>query len=1576
MKASYKRVRYGVTFFLTLAGLIVWLALPSLQQGQANANSAATRATPKPLAALDTERQAALNKLLAQLKAGAPFSEEETLLLRRFEAGESLTDLEADVVISRALYDFYIRRVELTRQQATLLDQYLMSVARRPTDVLDLKTQALNRRIAAAAAAPPRAPQAAPPNDLCSGAEVIPAAGPFPYNTTITADVTSATTTGDPPAPSCQTSVSRSIWYTFTPSASATYAIATCTDAGTGTTLDDTVMAIYTSSNGCTGPFTELPSSGPFDGCSDDECVVGQFQSVITTRLNSGTTYYILVWEFGTAAPPVGMTAVQLNVSIIPAPANDTCANPTVLPLSTPVAGTTVAALNDYQLSGSTCFTGIGQTASTATGRDVVYSFTAPSAGDYSFKVINYFSGELVLYAASSCPAATPGTPVTVATCVAAANRHKAEHSEEIPCLSLTSGQQIFLFVDEDAFFDGSSFIIEASRCTKETEPNDTPATANTPTFGIEGSIGTVGDTDFFTLGTPAAGSRVFALIDGIASADGDFDLRVTTTTDTLEYDDLDADTLFGFLSPAIGGTPTTGTLTYLRVSAFDTSGSFATLEPYRLYYTVQPPGANPLPNCAAVTTSATPETEPNDTVPQANTAANKYFSGSLSGAAPSTDVDVYSFTASAGSVIFAALDGDPCRDGTPLNAKLELLDTNGASVLITVNDPNLNSSTSSGAGSLTSMTPNSPAEALAYRVGTSGTYYVRVSVGASTAVASNAGDYLLSIAVNAPTAARFDNDPANAPSAVRYSDGASLRWRTGYEVENLGFNVYREDAGRRTRINPQLIAGSALMVGPTTALGAGHSYSWFDPGATSSSEYWVEAVDLNGQSHWRGPIAVSRATGKAANPRRSMTLAEAGRVEMPEATTVRVERAAPIHIRDEAEASAQVVSAGQAAVKLAVKGEGFYRVSLADLAAAGFKPSNLGNLQLYVDGAQMPININSKSDSSAAIEFYGIGADSPYTTEHVYWLVAGNQPGLRMQQVAAPASAKASGSFLYSAELKPRSIYFGSLRNGDKENFFGPVIASAPVEQSLSLTHVDKNKADSAQLEISLQGVTLASHRVEVQLNGTRVGKVTFNNQTSGVARLQIAPSLLKEGNNTVRLTPLGGASDISLVDYLRVSYWHTLAADGNQLLFTAAHKQAVGVDGFSSPNIRVFDVTDPNAAQEIAGTIRSSKTGYIVSLSVPNAGLRTLLALADDSARRPAGIKLDASSSWRQAGNAADLLIISRGDLLDAFTPLAALRQAQGFSVALIDVEDLYDEFSYGQKTPQAIKSFLQYAATTWQRAPRYVLLGGDASYDEKDYLGYGDGDVVPSKTVETELLEAASDDWYADFDGDGVAEMAVGRMPVRTVSEASAMVAKVVAYEQGAPPQGILLVADAQDENSGANFAAASAELRGAIPAGQSIEQVNRDELSTVAARARLLDALNRGPRVVNYFGHGNTGEWRNGLLTPTDAAQLTNGGNLSFFTMMTCLNGYFNDPAQVSLAESLLKAKGGAIGVWASSGMTETGDQALAVKEMFHRLLDQDGLTVGEAALKAKAVVRSRDVRRTWNLLGDPTTRLRW
>ena len=190
--------------------------------------------------------------------------------------------------------------------------------------------------------------------------------------------------------------------------------------------------------------------------------------------------------------------------------------------------------------------------------------------------------------------------------------------------------------------------------------------------------------------------------------------------------------------------------------------------------------------------------------------------------------------------------------------------------------------------------------------------------------------------------------------------------------------------------------------------------------------------------------------------------------------------------------------------------------------------------------------------------------------------------------------------------------------------------------------------------------------------------------------------------------------------------------------------------------------------------------------------------MAFSESRVEKAAALEANQPSNWHQAGRAADLVIISHGDFLESLSPLKALREAQGFSVALIDVEDLYDEFSFGMKTPQALRDFLFQARSSWAKAPRFVLLVGDATFDPRNYLGLGSYDFVPTKLIDTAYLETASDDWFVDFDGDGLPEMAVGRLPVRTAQEATKLVSKIVGYEQGAGGgQDVLLVADMNDD-----------------------------------------------------------------------------------------------------------------------------------------------------------------------------------
>ncbi|MBI3450200.1 MAG: hypothetical protein HY049_14950, partial [Acidobacteria bacterium] len=351
-----------------------------------------------------------------------------------------------------------------------------------------------------------------PANDQCSGAEAIPSAGPFPYLTSVTSNITDATTLGDPPAPSCQSSVTRSIWYSFTPTVSGDYSISSCADAPTGTTVDDTVVAVYTSSGGCGGPFTQVPGS-----CDDDSCATEALQASSSANLVAGTTYYVVVFKVGGTDPTAGNTAVQLRLNSQPPPANDTCLAATSLALDTPVTGTNAHAFDDYELSGASCFTGIGQVSSAAVGRDAAYAFTAPFDGSYSFRVTNYgATSNLVHYLSSTCPSGV--APNVVTSCLGAGNRTSTGSAEEVICVPLAAGQTVYPIVDEGSLTAGSSYKIEANRCNRETEPNGTPATASALTCGLEGTISPAGDADFFSLGTPVSGSRVFALADGVAA--------------------------------------------------------------------------------------------------------------------------------------------------------------------------------------------------------------------------------------------------------------------------------------------------------------------------------------------------------------------------------------------------------------------------------------------------------------------------------------------------------------------------------------------------------------------------------------------------------------------------------------------------------------------------------------------------------------------------------------------------------------------------------------------------------------------------------------------------------------------------------------------------------------------------------------------------------------------------------------------------------------------------------------------------------------------------------------------------
>jgi hypothetical protein len=867
--------------------------------------------------------------------------------------------------------------------------------------------------------------------------------------------------------------------------------------------------------------------------------------------------------------------------------------------------------------------------------------------------------------------------------------------------------------------------------------------------------------------------------------------------------------------------------------------------------------------------------------------------------------------------------------------------------------------------------------------VNTDGAGNASFSVPAATA--SLVGSSLTATATSLSTGATSEFSPClNAtPTAVTlvsfnataYDKGVFIEWRTGLEVSHLGFRLFREQEGRRELLTPQLIAGSALKAGAD--LQSGESYAWWDEAAGKEATYWLEDIDLSGQSTWWGPFIANAHTGATPSRERAVALAALSRSSSAAEATRLVE---PVAV-PRPSAAQLTTQAGLPALKISIKREGWYSISFAELAAAGFNATSDSRLwQLFAEGQEMPMRVTTSSkdsgfDSASAIEFYGVGLDTPATDTRIYWLVAGNQPGRRIESTEGSGSPTAATSFMQTVERRDRTIYFAALRNGEAENFFGAVVSAEPVEQAVETRRLDTFTPQQATVEVRLQGVTLQPHRVSAQLNGNPLGEIIFDGRQQGVLRVEVALSLLREGSNSIRLTTTGGTGDVSLVDHIRISYPHRFTADDNRLTLTVNGGQRVQINGFTAGAIRAFDVTDEKAPREIVGQISGDKGGYQISMGVAGLGPRRLLVTSAERMSRAALLAMDSPSALRTPRHEADLLILTRRDLFDALQPLMRLRRAQGLKVEVADIEDVFDEFNYGERSPQAVREMVAYARSQWARAPRYLLLVGDASYDPRDYLGYSSSDLVPTRLIDTDYLETASDDWLADFDGDGISDIAVGRLPVRTAEELTAVVAKLLRYEQAGTPAAALLVSD---RSEGYDFETASANLRGLL-SGLRIDELRRGQMEPEVARKALYTALGSGQRLVNYAGHGSVDLWRGNLLTGEEALALDNE-YLPVFVMMTCLNGYFADPALDSLAEALVKAPdGGAIAAWASTGMTMPEAQA-AINQAFYRTLLQSGLrsaqglTLGEAARQAKAATGDTNVRRTWMLLGDPSMRL--
>jgi hypothetical protein len=652
----------------------------------------------------------------------------------------------------------------------------------------------------------------------------------------------------------------------------------------------------------------------------------------------------------------------------------------------------------------------------------------------------------------------------------------------------------------------------------------------------------------------------------------------------------------------------------------------------------------------------------------------------------------------------------------------------------------------------------------------------------------------------------------------------------------------------------------------------------------------------------------------------------------------------------------------------------------------------------------------DDRLDPEDLIRFYGRGSDpgeQRYTDTRVYWLVAGREMGRRMAvRNAALGSATIAPHFPTTIHREENKIYWSNTPadgGSDTHWYWSHLVHTdpdSPLERDYTISTPDVSPINHAvTLRAKIVGFSShpafnPDHRIKLGLGHSLVASATWDGQMGIVIEGHTTSTYLNSGNNTIRLSlhllP-DVAADAVFVDWFEIDYQRAFAAQNDRLIFTrpAGHSE-YRLTGFSRSAVGVYDISDPRFPVRLLGAQFPTPGNLRFADPTPSAREYIAVVLAAPAILTSTRVEpVDPGDDLRDPDNGADYLIITHADLTAAANRLASHRTAD-FTVKVVQVQDIYNQFGNGLLDPEAIRDFLAFTVDNWSPRPQYVLLMGDGTYDYRNYLGTSRKSYIPPylAVVDPWLGETADESYYATVSGsDSLPDLYVGRLPVNTLAEANAIVDKIISYEKGtrfqalpATPQRVLFVADDyQPERNAGNFPAlADALAHDSLPDTYTVQRVYYREThhDPTSVKSAIIGAINQGQQFVNYIGHAGIGQWAGEqLFVNSDVDGLNNAGMYPVVLGMTCLEGSFHSARQDALAEYFVRAPNkGAIASWSATGLgVATGHDHLI--RGFYNALFRDGVRrLGPAVVAGKAQLYNTgmnlDLIHTFALLGDP------
>ncbi len=699
-------------------------------------------------------------------------------------------------------------------------------------------------------------------------------------------------------------------------------------------------------------------------------------------------------------------------------------------------------------------------------------------------------------------------------------------------------------------------------------------------------------------------------------------------------------------------------------------------------------------------------------------------------------------------------------------------------------------------------------------------------------------------------------------------------------------------------------------------------------------------------------------------------------------------------------------------------------------------RPDGLNEVAIQV----VDKNGNGRFDPEDEVLFFGRGVNgwqydassgewkattNPYSFVNYYIFTYNQNPGKRIAVVNSPQLPNATRATQFTDPYRFEEERYNIIESG--LDWYWVRFQGLSAQTSLTLALPANILPDNARYKIRFRGGSGSryferrgnQYSFSASLNGmTLFDNLGFSDNGSQVRTS--TTTAVRGGTNELQIFYTGNKeSAFAYLDYVEFRVQRPFIAENNYLKIyynvgpAPVEFQVTGLPGGTN---RVWDVTDFANVTAITPLQNGSTVRFhaVENEDTP----KQYYVFAPAFIRNVEQIqRIQNSPNLRDPNRKGKLLVIVPDEFYDVAEELEIFKEAEDpfpLETERVKLSEIYREFSSCVPDPTAIRDFVKYAHENWsvndpRFNPQYVFLLGDGSYDYrnialKDYVNR-----IPTfqVTASNDIDSRATDIYYVaiNHNSDSMsrleAELPIGRYPANSEQDIRTYVNKLRQYavsfliDEATNGWQNMMTFVADDECVGNDcdewfHTEQSESLSNVIPRKFDVRKIYLTDYETEAgglgrlkpkAAADLIDQINRGTLMLNFYGHGDPNTWAHEqvLTKGRDLPNIRNEHRLPVWVAATCTWGKYDDPNNPAMSEALIWSNQGAIAVIAASRPTFAFSNQFFVERVYRHLFYNGDETrrsrrLGDAVLMALNNLNGGANEQKYHIFGDPTLRL--